>query len=166
MNGPAFYNLATLASIYSMFLLVLVVSLVSAVSFWSFRWYIDDFDWVVSVASLVSVVAFCCFGCHLMIFDVICPCLKPLPLSDFADLRGSQRGNNPVCLRGSNFRIFIRFPFSVSYGLLLLPIFLALFLSVVFFLSVVCINKFPLHLVHWFASTLQVGRVNHSRRNI
>ena len=35
-----------------MFLLVLVVSLVSAVSFWSFPWYIDDFDWVVSVASL------------------------------------------------------------------------------------------------------------------
>ena len=85
MNGPAFYNLATLASIYRRFLLVLVVSLVSAVSFWSFRWYIEDFGWVVSVASLVSVVAFCCFGCHLMIFDVICPC------SDFgADLRGSQ----------------------------------------------------------------------------
>ena len=91
MNGSAFYNLATLASIYSMFLLVLVVSLVSAVSFWSFPWYIDDFNWVVSVASLVFVVAFCCFGCHLMIFDVICPCLKPLPLSAFgADLRGSQ----------------------------------------------------------------------------
>ena len=131
---------------------------------------IGDFGWVVSVASLVSVVAFCCFGCHQMMFDVICPCLKPLPLSDFgADLRGSQWGNNRVYLRGGNYRIFIRFPFSVSYGLLFLTIFLALFLSVVFFLSVVCINKFPLHLVHWFASTLlalQVGRVNHSPRNI
>ena len=43
---------------------------------------IDDFDWVVSAAALVSVVAFCCCGCHLMIFDVICPCFTPLPLSD------------------------------------------------------------------------------------
>ena len=42
---------------------------------------IDDFGWVVSAAALVSVVTFC-FGCHLMIFDVICPCLKPLPISD------------------------------------------------------------------------------------
>ena len=86
-----------------------------------------------------------------MMFDVICPCLKSLWLTS----QGPQWVNNCVCLHGSNFRIFVRFPFSVSYSLLFLPICLALFLSVVFFLSVACINKFPsLHLVHWFASTL------------
>ena len=158
MTGPAFYNLARRLPSIRCFCL-----------FWWFRLFqpcrfgrfvgIDDFDWVVSVASLVSVVAFCCFGCHLMIFDVICPYLNPLPLSHFgADFRGSQWGKNRVCLRGSNFRIFIRFPFSVSYGLLFLPICLPLFLSAVFFLSVACIDKFP------FFNTLgTLVRVNLSR---
>ena len=49
-----------------------------------------------------------------------------------------------VCMHGSNFRIFIRFPFSVSYGLLFLLNLLGFVLIPVgFFLSVACINKFP-----------------------
>ena len=78
MSGPAFYNLATLASIC--FCLCWWFRLFQASRFGHFVG-IDNFDWVVSAAALVSVVAFCCFGCHLMIFDVICPCLKPLSLS-------------------------------------------------------------------------------------
>ena len=87
MSGPVFYNLATLAPSIRYFCL-----------FWWFRLFrpsrfghfvgIGDFGWVVSVASLVSVVAFRCFWCHLMIFDVICPCLKPLPLSKLDHISG------------------------------------------------------------------------------
>ena len=126
MSGPVFYNLATLdASVYSMFLLVLVVSLVSAVSFWSFRWYIDDFGWVVSLASLVSVVAFVVSDVtRSMIFDVICPCLKRLR-------RSTQRVDS---MRLSALKQFPNVhTFSVSNRLLFLPICLALSLSVVFF---------------------------------
>ena len=112
--------------------------------FWWFRLYqpsrfgrfvgIRDFGWVVSLASLVSVVAFCCFGCHPMIFDVISPCLKPLR-------RSTQQVDStrlPALKQVPNVHTF-----SVSYRLLFLAICLALSLSLVFFLSVACINKFP-----------------------
>ena len=172
-GGPVFSNLAALASLYSVFLLVLVVSLVSAVSFRSFRWYSWFRLGVPSGLSSFRWLRFVVLGMSKRVTspDDICPCLKLLPLSNFGShLRGSQWGNNCVCLRGSNFRIFIRLAFSVSYSLLFLPICLALFLPLPFFLSVACTNKFPyLHLVHWFASTLlalQVGRVIHQETSI
>ena len=111
---------------YSRF--VLVVSLVLVISVGSFQWL-----------SSFRLLFWACRNVlrHLMIFDVICPCLKPLPLSAFGShLRGSQWGNNCICLRGSNFRIFIGFLILVSYSLLFLPICLALFLSVPFFFLV------------------------------
>ena len=96
MSGPVFYNLATLASIFLFFVffacfggfarfgrLILVVSLELVIWLGRFSGFPR------------SVVAFCYFGhaetCHLMIFDVICPCLKLLPLSNFGlHLRDTQ----------------------------------------------------------------------------